>query len=327
LKDETTMKKQPIPRQSANLNLLCAAACVSVALNLALASPAHADSMTGDATQTGTAIVHPFGMQAAGGTSGTSGLPQGVVARVNGVDIPEVQLDNVLRAARQPDTPQVRQAIRQDLIARELFRQDAEKQHYDTKPDVQAAMNAAKVNAETQLYLKGNIHPDPVTDAQVRARYDEIVASLGKDEYKPRVIAVADDATAKTVLAQLKAGTAFDALARQYSVAASKEAGGEIAWVSFKNPVVDGKTQGLPLPVAQAITQLPVGAVAAATIPVTDGSNALRVIVKLDAKRPTQVPAFDQAKDTIRQQLQALALDKAAAQFTTGLLKSAQIQQ
>jgi peptidyl-prolyl cis-trans isomerase C len=67
--------------------------------------------------------------------------------------------------------------------------------------------------------------------------------------------------------------------------------------------------------------------VAAATIPVTDGSNALRVIVKLDAKRPTQVPAFDQAKDTIRQQLQALALDKAAAQFTTGLLKSAQIQQ
>jgi peptidyl-prolyl cis-trans isomerase C len=97
----------------------------------------------------------------------------------------------------------------------------------------------------------------------VRARYDEIVASLGKDEYKPRVIAVADDATAKTVLAQLKAGTAFDALARQYSVAASKEAGGEIAWVSFKNPVVDGKTQGLPLPVAQAITQLPVGAVAA----------------------------------------------------------------
>jgi peptidyl-prolyl cis-trans isomerase C len=51
------------------------------------------------------------------------------------------------------------------------------------------------------------------------------------------------------------------------------------------------------------------------------------VIVKLDAKRPTQVPAFDQAKDTIRQQLQALALDKAAAQFTTGLLKSAQIQQ
>ncbi|MGF6767513.1 peptidyl-prolyl cis-trans isomerase C [Paraburkholderia sp. GAS33] len=315
------MKKQPTLRQNTNLNLLCAAAFISVILNMALPGKAHA-APGDDVSQTGVAIAHPFGLQAVG----TSGLPQGVVARVNGVDIPEVQLDNVLRASRQPDTPQVRQAIRQDLITRELFRQDAEKQHYDTKPDVQAAMNAAKVNSETQLYLKDNLHPEPVTDAQVRVRYEEIVASMGKDEYKPRVIVVADDATAKTVLQQLKGGTAFDALARQYSVAMNKAAGGEMTWVSFKIPVVDGETQGLPLPVAQAITQLPVGAVVAATIPVADGSNTLHVIVKLDAKRPTQVPAFDQAKDTIRQQLQALALEKAAAQFTTGLLKNAQIQ-
>nr|WP_262419891.1 peptidyl-prolyl cis-trans isomerase [Paraburkholderia sp. 31.1] len=269
-------------------------------------------------------LVHAAGAAA---PSASSALPAGTVAIVNGVAIPQAQLDEAVRVAvqtsGQPDTPQLRQALKAQLITRELFRQGAEKGRYDTKPEVLQAMSAAKINAETQLYLRDNIHPEPVTDAQVKARYDAIVASLGKEEYKPRLIAVADDATAKTVLAALKSGTAFDALARQYSVAPSKAAGGELPWVSFKTPLTEGNTQGLPLPVAQAITQLPAGGVTPAAIP---AGNA-RVIVKLEAKRPTQVPAFDQAKETIRQQLQALALEKAAAQFTGSLMKNATIQQ
>jgi parvulin-like peptidyl-prolyl isomerase len=117
----------------------------------------------------------------------------------------------------------------------------------------------------------------------------------------PRIISVADAATANAVLAQLKAGSAFDALARQHSVAPSKVAGGELAWLSVKTPVEEGKTQGLPLPVAQAITQLPAGAVSPAAIPVAQRGNTLYVIAKLDAKRPVQVPAFDQAKDLARE--------------------------
>lgn len=250
-------------------------------------------------------------------------LPAGVLAIVNGVPVSQDQLEAALRTARQPDTPQTRQLLKQELIARELFRQQAEKQHYDAKPEVKEAIAQAKVNAETQLYLKDSIHAEPVTDTQVKARYDEIVASLGKEEYKPRIIAVADDTTATTVLAQLKSGATFDALARQYSVAPSKAAGGELPWVSFRMPVAQGQTQGLPLPVAQALIQLPVGGVTPSAIPAGES----RVIVKLDAKRPTQVPGFDQAKDTIRQQLQALALQKAAAQFVGGLMKGASIQQ
>lgn len=78
-----------------------------------------------------------------------------------------------------------------------------------------------------------------------------------------------------------------------------------------------------PQAVALAITQLPVGSVTPA--PVHEGN--ILVIVKVDAKRPTQVPGFDQAKDTIRQQLQALALEKAAADLIAGRLKGATIRQ
>lgn len=256
-------------------------------------------------------------------TPASSTSPAGAVATVNGTAITQAEVDAVLRASRQPDTPQVRQAIKNQLITRVLIQQAAEKANYGGKPEVQTAMQVAKANAETQLYLKDNVKPEPVTDAQIKARYDEIVASLGKDEYKPRLIVVKDAVTAATVLSELKAGKSFDSLARQYSIAPSRDAGGELPWVSFKTPAAEGKTAGLPVAIAQALEKLPAGAVTPASIAV---DNA-RAIVKLDAKRPTQVPTFNQAQATIRQQLEALALEKASAQFVGGLLKSATIQQ
>ncbi|RKF43934.1 peptidylprolyl isomerase [Paraburkholderia fungorum] len=250
-------------------------------------------------------------------------MPAGTVAIVNDMAIPQAKLDEAVLLSRQPDTPQLRKTLTSQLVALELFRQEAEKQHYGTKPEVTQAMNAAKANAETALFLKENVHPEPVTDLQVKAQYDRIVASLGKDEYKPRIILVADDATAALVLGKLKSGVAFDQLAREYSIAPSKSAGGELAWVGFKTPLTDGQTQGVPLPIAQAVVQLPPGGVT--PVPIVVG-NA-RALVKLDAKRPTEVPAFDQAKAAIRQQLQTVALEKAAANLVAGLLKDARIQQ
>lgn len=257
------------------------------------------------------------------GHAETAALPTGTVAVVNGTPITHSEVDAVLKASRQSDTPQIRQAIKNQLITRVLIQQAAEKASYGSKPEVQTAMQVAKANAETQLYMKDNVKPAPVTDAQVKARYDEIVASLGKDEYKPRLIVVKDAATAATVLSELKAGKSFEGLARQYSIVPSRDAGGELPWVSFKTPATEGKTSGLPVAIAQAVEKLPVGAVTPESIPV-DGA---RVIVKLDAKRPTQVPAFNATKTTIQQQLQALALEKASADFVGSLLKSATIQQ
>ncbi|WP_367189210.1 peptidyl-prolyl cis-trans isomerase [Burkholderia sp. Ed8] len=254
-------------------------------------------------------------------------VPAHADTTVNGTPITDAEVNAVLQASKQPDTPQLRQAIKNQLIARVLIQQAAERANYGSKPEVQAAAQVAKSNAEVQLYLKDNIKPAPVTDAQVKARYEEIVASLGKDETKPRIIVTKDAATAATVLAQLKSGQSFEALARQYSQAPTAAAGGELPWVSFKTPVTEGKTQGLPLAVAQAITQLPVGGVTPESIPLGNDVNGPRAIVKVDAKRPTQVPSFDTAKATIQQQLQVLALEKATADFVGGLMKDAKIQQ
>jgi len=255
-----------------------------------------------------------------------SSLPAGTMAIVNGVPVSQAQLDKAVRVVGvrtgQPDSPQMRQALKNELIVREIFRQNAEKAHYNIRPQVQQASGDSKVDTEIQLYLHDNVHPEAVTEAQVKARYDAIVASLGKEEFKTRLIVVPDEATAKIVLGKARAGDSFEALARQYSVAPSKADGGALSWVSFKEPLAEGNTHGLPLSLAQAMTQLGAGGISQ---PVHIG-NAW-AIVKLDEKRATQIPAFDAAKDRLYQQMQAQAEQKAMVEFAQAQLKGAVIQQ
>jgi peptidyl-prolyl cis-trans isomerase C len=250
-------------------------------------------------------------------------LPPGTLATVNGTPIPQSKLDTAVLASHQPDTPQLRQTLKQELINREVFRQNAEKANYGNRAEVKDIVETTRTNAEIQLYLKDGVHPAPVTDADLQASYDQAVATLGKDEYRASVISVADDATAATVLTQLKGGAAFDALARQYSLAFSKENGGALPWVSFKTPVTEGNTAGLPVAIAQALTQLRAGAITPKPLEV----GSLRVIVKLDDKRPMQAPTFDAAKPQIKQRLEALAAQKAVSEFVASQLKQASIQQ
>ncbi|AXW08980.1 hypothetical protein CJO82_23555 (plasmid) [Ralstonia solanacearum] len=252
------------------------------------------------------------------------GLPPGVIATVNGTPITQEQLDRVIAQSGVQANPQIAQALKQQLIARELFRQQAAKNPaYEKLPVVKQAMQEAHDAAITQVWLKDNIKPAPVTDEQVKARYDAIVASLGDKEYKAHVIQLGDDVTAAQVLAQLKQGGDFAKLAQQYSTAPNKVRGGDMDWVSFKVPAEEGKTQNLPLPLAREIAALAVGATS--TAPIEVGSQ--RYLVKVDAARPTQVPAYDVVKPAIRQALETAELERVTVQVVGGLLKQAKVVQ
>lgn len=252
------------------------------------------------------------------------GLPPGVIAIVNGTQITQAQLDRTIAQSGAQANPQVAQALKQQLIARELFRQQAAKNPaYDKLPAVKQAMQEAHDAVITQAWLKDNIKPAPITEEQVRARYDAIVASLGDKEYKARVIQLGDDVTAAQVLAQLKQGGDFVKLAQQYSTAPNKVRGGDMDWVSFKVPVEEGKTQNLPLPLAREIATLAVGA--ASTAPVEAGSQ--RYLVKVEAARPTQVPGYEAVRPAIRQALETAELERVTVRVVGDLLKQAKVVQ
>lgn len=252
------------------------------------------------------------------------GLQSAHGATVNGVAIPDNAIADTVRATGLPDTPAAREAIKQQLIARELFRQEAAKDKtLEQRAEVQTLLHDARNQILTQAWLKDHIKPAPVTDAEVRARYDAIVATLGDKEYKARVIELADDAAANAALARIKAGEDFAKIAQDISLAPSKTAGGAMDWTSFKVPVQEGKTQNLPLAIAQAIASLPPGAITPAPVAVGDR----RYLVKVDTVRPTQVPSFDTAAPGIRQALQAQALERATLALVTNLLSKAKITQ
>jgi parvulin-like peptidyl-prolyl isomerase len=271
------------------------------------------------ATQPALAIRKP----AAAPAAATAGTPPGIAARVNDVAITQAQLDAALAAVNLPDTPASRQAVKNQLIARELFRQAAERQRYDARPQVAAAVEQAKSAAMIAAWLHDQVKPAPVGDADVKARYDAVVGALGDTEYKASAIVLADQAAADAALKQLRNGGDFAQLAKQSSLGPAAAQGGALDWVSFKTPIAPGRTQNWPQPLAEALVALPQGALTAAPV-VVDGRYW---ILRVDAKRPTQVPAFDAVKDVLRRQLEQAALEKATAQVVVDLLKNARIQQ
>ena len=244
------------------------------------------------------------------------------VATVNGVAVTDAQVARAQQQSGLADSVELRAALKNQLIARELFRQEAAKKNFSVSPAVQAAAMEARDNAMVQQYLRTAIKPNAVTEEQVKTRYDTIVASLGEQEYKPRLILVADGATAQSLLAQLKSGADFTKLARVHSKAPSAQRGGELDWVSFKLPLTEGNTQGYPVALAEAIAKLPADSISAALIVV----NSQRYLLKVDDVRPTAVPQYEQVKPAIRQLLEQQEMERATAALVANLIKNAKIE-
>lgn len=132
------------------------------------------------------------------------------LAVVNGKAIPSSRVDAVVKQVvaqgQQPDSPQLREAIKKEMIGREVLMQEAEKQGYAKNADVKAQLENARqaifINALVGEYVKKN----PVKDADIKAEYDKFVAQTGNKEYHVRHILVETEAEANAVIAKLKGG-------------------------------------------------------------------------------------------------------------------------
>jgi parvulin-like peptidyl-prolyl isomerase len=248
-----------------------------------------------------------------------------VVARVNGMPISEVAFLRALAqatAAGAADSPELRALVRSQLIARELFLQQARKQKVDDDIKVKEAAIEARDNATVQIFLQRAVKPKAVSEDDVRKQYEIIKAGLGDLEYKPRIMLVQDEATARGVIAQLRSGGSFDALARLYSSAPSAARGGALDWVSFKAPPTAGKTQGIPLAVAQAMTKLKKGMLGADPIE----ADARWYVVQMDDVRATVVPDYESVKPMLRRMLEARDIQRAAESLVKDLLAKAKVE-
>ncbi len=249
--------------------------------------------------------------------------PAGAVALVNGKPVSAAALEEAVRQSGQPDSPALRSAQKGMLIARAVLAQQAQSEGYAARPDVASALQQAHEATLVALYMRDKVRPATVSDEQVRERYRRVVGSLGSKEYKVRLIELADDASAQDVLRQLKAGAAFDALASRHSIAPSRASGGAMNWLSFPEPVTEGQTLGLPLPVAAAIVSLAPGTVSAA--PIATGNT--RYLVKVEQARPVTTPPYEEAAPDLRRALEALEMQRAITALLVDLVGKASISQ
>ena len=104
-----------------------------------------------------------------------------VIVTVNGTDIRQSQLDNMMRQGLSqgaPDSPEMRKAIMDELISRELARQEAVKKGLEKNPEVKQQVEQASseilVRALVQDFIKNN---NP-TDDQLKAAYDKLKAQI-----------------------------------------------------------------------------------------------------------------------------------------------------
>jgi peptidyl-prolyl cis-trans isomerase C len=154
-------------------------------------------------------------------------------ATVNGTPIKQSTIDAFMSqrtAQGAPDTPEMRKAVLEEMVSREVVRQAALKEGLDKKPEVQMQVDLAQQNILLNAYVQEYVKNHPITDAMLKAEYDKIKAQMGDKQYHARHILVADRKDADAIIAQLKKGASFEKLAKQKSKDSSAKNGGDLGW-------------------------------------------------------------------------------------------------
>ena len=221
-----------------------------------------------------------------------------VIVTVNGTDIRQSQLDTMMRQGLSqgaPDSPEMRKAILDELVSRELARQEAVKKGLEKDPEVKQQIAQASseilVRALVQDFIKNN---NP-TDDQLKAAYDKLKAQMGDKQYNARHILVKTEPEAKSIISQLNKGAKFEKLASKSLDTGSAARGGELGFNTPKAYVP---------PFANALTTLKKGETTKTPVQTQFGWHVIQLI---DAK-PS--PAFEEIKKNLVPSVQQEQLRK-----------------
>ncbi|WP_109482673.1 peptidylprolyl isomerase [Paraburkholderia sp. C35] len=217
------------------------------------------------------------------------------IAVVNGTPIPKSRADALIAQLvqqGQQDSPKLQQAVREELVNREILMQEAIREGIPSKPDVKAQVAVAQQTVVLRALIENQMKQNQPTDAEVKAKYDELVKQIGGKEYHLHHILVDNEQQAKDLIAKIKAGASFEDLAKQYSKdPGSGKNGGDLDWSDPKAYVPE---------FAAAAEKLQKGQMTDQPVHTQFGWHIIRV----DDVRQTPPPPFEQVKAQIAQQMQ-----------------------
>jgi peptidyl-prolyl cis-trans isomerase C len=214
---------------------------------------------------------------------------------------PPGQYDLLLKerlAQGQPDSPELRNSVREELNTRELLAREARKQGLDKNTDVKMQMDLAGQTVLVRAYVTDWVAKNPIPEADLRAEYEKIKSQIGDKEYKVRHILVEKEDEAKDVINELQKGAKFEDLAKARSKdPGSKDRGGDLDW---------NAPAGFVKPFGDAMAKTPKGKFTPQPVQTQFGWHVILVEDVRDAK----VPSFEEVKPQLTQRLQSQWLDK-----------------
>lgn len=231
---------------------------------------------------------------------------QNKVATVNGVVIPKSRVDMIVRmqvAQGQPDSSEMREAIKQELVKREVVTQEANKRGLAKQPEVAAQLELARQNVLFNAYAADFAKRNQISDAEIQSQYEKIKGQIGDKEYKSRHILVETEAQANDLIARLKKGEKFEDLAKQNSKdPGSKDKGGELDWNS---------AAAYAKPFGTALSKLEKGQTTETPVQTQFGWH----IIQVEDSRAAQFPPLEQVRPQLTQRLQAQAIERHFAEL------------
>lgn len=227
------------------------------------------------------------------------------LATVNGKAISQSYADVFVReqlAKGVADSPELRNAVREELIRREALVQAARAKGVDKSPEVKARVEFAQQEVLIGAFIQKHLSDNPISDEKAKAEYEKMKAGMTAREYKARHILVESEADAKAIIAKLDGGAKFEDLAKESKDPGSKANGGDLGW---------NQPSAFVKPFSDAMVALEKGKYTQSPVQTDFGYH----VILTEDSRTSEPPAFEQIKPQLLQHLQQQEVGKLIAQI------------
>jgi peptidyl-prolyl cis-trans isomerase C len=217
------------------------------------------------------------------------------IAIVNGKAVPTARVETLAQqvaASGRPVDDTVRAQLKEEVVMREIFMQEALKRGIAASAEYKAQMELARQTIMIRALFADYQKKNPVTDADLKAEYDKFAAANAGQEFRARHILVEKEDEAKSIIASIKGGASFEEIAKKQSKDPGSGAnGGDLDWAAAGSYVAE---------FSQAMVKLGKGQMTDAPVKSQFGWHIIRV----DDVRQAQLPKFEEVKPQIAQQMQ-----------------------
>ena len=223
------------------------------------------------------------------------------VAIVNGKAVPLARVEALAQqvaASGRPVDDQVRAQLKEEVVLREIFMQEAQKRGVGATEEFKTQMELARQTIMIRTLFSDYQKKNPITPAAIQAEYDKFVAANGGKEFRARHILVESEDEAKAIIKSIKGGAKFEDIAKKQSKDPGSGAnGGDLDWAAAASYVTE---------FSEAMVKLDKGQMTEAPVKTQFGWHVIRV----DDVRQAKLPSLEEVKPQVLQQMQQQQLSE-----------------